>query len=166
MKIKYIDNKFYLFDKHLGEKITRSAKLIVYNRFVELTKKSVKLKDLVIGFEMYDNGNKMVVMSEPYINKHTNSLFIDVEKTYTLREYEGQKYTTHISLCDHNIVNGGYNLYRLFANKYESIEYSDIAKSYTRWGRDSWDGRPCLEYSIKPIPGPKHKINFDKYEIR
>lgn len=164
MKIKYINNKFYLFDKHLSEKITRSAKL--YNRFVDLTKKSVKLKDLVIGFEMYDNGNKMVVMSEPYINKHTNSLFIDVEKTYTIKEYKGQKYTTHISLCDHNIVNGGYNLYRLFANKYDSIEYSDIAKSYTSWGRGEWGNTPRLDYSIKPIPGPKYKIKLDKYEIR
>ena len=63
-----------------------------------------------------------------------------------------------------NIINGGYNLSRVFASKKDAIEYRNITKTYEYWQKSRWrydeDG---LCYTIKPIPG--EKINLDKLKL-
>lgn len=73
------------------------------------------------------------------------------------------------SLQDNNIVNGGYNLYRVFSTKEDAIEYRNIAKTYEYWTKSRWsfDGNDSeLNYRIKPVPGEKICLKNSGYPVK
>jgi hypothetical protein len=139
-----------------------SDKELLYNRFVELCSLSIKLEDIIIGAECYSSGyeNKIKFISLPYVSKYTGSLFVDC-----IIFCDEENYTSDISLDDRNIVNGGYNLHRVFKDEAIKDEYREIVKGYSYYGLDRL-GRRELKYTIKTIPGPKLIINTSDYEER
>lgn len=138
----------------------------MYKRFLELCKKSVKFEDLKEGFVCYSSfDSKIVIASKPYISKYTNSLFVDIICKYESTEGTSQDYTTIMSLNDRNIIGGGYNLHRVFAKKEDSLEYIEITREYSYFGRDKW-GDLGLRYTITPIAGPDMVIDPNKFEVR
>lgn len=133
-----------------------------YRRFLELCEKSIKVGDIkpgLICYGGYTYDEEIKITSLPYISKHTDSPFVDCMKKYT-SQTESNTYKSSISLCDRNIVGGGYNLYRLFYNLEDSKEYCNIKDSYTYWDYDEFDGGEKLNFTIKPIPS---KVSVDDY---
>jgi hypothetical protein len=136
-----------------------------YKRFLELCNKSVKLSDLKQGFICYSHYNKYEITSEPYINDSTYSLVIDCNTEYDTFTIEDDFFC----LQDNNIVNGGYNLCRLFANKKDAEEYHEIIKTYQDYVRTrEWYGeiKSKLKYKIKPIPGETLDVKNSNFPIR
>lgn len=160
MEFKYINGKIY--------KISNNKKLEdrKYKRFLELCNKSVRISDLKPGFVCYNHHNKYEITSEPYIDDLTYSLVVDCKAEYYTFTVEDD----FLSLEDNNIVNGGYNLWRLFASKKEAEEYYEIIKTYQYYSRVgdylSLYPESKLNYTIKPIPGEKLDIKNSNFPIR
>lgn len=163
MKLKIINGKICEVSKNT---LTTNTKK--YKRFLELCSKAVKFKDLQIGFICYNYFQKFEIISEPYFSTGTKSLVIDCKTTFS--EGQEDEFTVQddfMSLCDSNIINGGYNLSRVFASKKDAIEYRNITKTYEYWQKSRWrydeDG---LCYRIKPIPGEKLDLSKLKLKTR
>lgn len=149
MKLKMINGNIH--------QVPKNPEKEKYKRFLQLCARSVKKSDIVKGFVFFDGDIEMAVVNEPYLSQFMNfSLFIDVRKKYD----EGHITNTCMSLSDHNIINGGYNLYRVFKNKKDAIEYNEIVKSYSYWER----GNLC--FRITPLKGQKYKVDPSKYKVK
>ena len=153
MNLKMVNGKIFV----ISNDTLQLHKKVKYNRFLELCKMSITLEDLVPGFVCYEGGRMIIIDSVPFISKYTNSLFVEIIKECPTPR--------RISLSDHNIVNGGYNLYRIFADRDLSIEYTKLADSYSYWDKDDY-GESCLCYSITPVSSPRMKIDPTKYEVK
>ena len=157
-----INGKFY------EVKNTETMNTKKYKRFLELCSKAVKFRDLQIGFICYNYFQKFEIISEPYFSTGTKSLVIDCKTTFS--EGQEDEFTVQddfMSPCDSNIINGGYNLSRVFASKKDAIEYRNITKTYEYWRKThSLFDEDELCYKIKPIPGEKIDLNKLKLETR
>lgn len=163
MKLKMINGKIY------EVKPTETTNAKKYKRFLELCSKSVKYKDLKIGFICYNNFQKFEIISEPYFSTGTKSLVVDCKTTFLEGQYdEFIVQNDFMSLADDNIVNGGYNLSRVFASQQDAIEYRNITKTYEYWEKSeySYDSENELCYRIKPIPGEKLDLSKLKLQTR
>lgn len=150
LKLKMVDGQIF----QLGGNLNKRVK---YKRFMNLCKKSVKFKEIKLGLKFYEGDIEMTVTQEPYLSKYMNhTLFIDVKKRYD----DGFTTYTSMSLGDHNVINGGYNLYRIFKKKDDAIEYEKIAKSYSYWENGE------LMYKIKPPRGEKFVVDPTKYKVK
>lgn len=166
MKLKMINGKIYEVKNTETMGIIGTKK---YKRFLELCSKSVKFRDLKIGFICYNDFQKFEIISEPYFSTEPKYLVIDCKTTFS--EGKDDEFTVKcdfFSLQDNNIVNGGYNLSRVFASKQDAIEYRNIAKTYEYWVKSeySYDRENKLCYRIKPIPGEKLDLSKLKLETR
>ena len=151
--------------KMIGNKTNISS----YQRFLELCSKSVKLKDIKPGFICYNNFQKFQITSEPYISKNSGGLVVDCRTTFS--EGERDEFSVEcsfFSLEDNNIVNGGYNLSRVFARKEDAIEYRNITKTYEyrTKSRMLCEDIDVLQYTIKPIPGEKICLKNSGYPVK
>lgn len=145
--------------------MTKTMKTEKYKRFLELCSKSVRYVDLTPGFVCYNYFQKFEIISEPYFSIGTKSLVIDCATTYVNDKFIVPN--DFMSLEDINIVNGGYNLLRVFSRKEDAIEYRNITKTYEYWQKDKWRyDKYVLCYKIKPIPGEKMDLNKLKLETR
>lgn len=162
MELKYINGKIYRISNN------KELEDIKYKRFLELCNKSVKLSDLKPGFVCYNHYNKYEITSEPYINDSTYSLVVDCKTEYDTFTVEDD----FLFLQDRNIVNGGYNLWRVFDNKKDAEEYYEIIKTYQYYSRARDLLSSCtysevqLNYIIKPIPGEILDIKNSNFPIR
>lgn len=145
MKLIMINGKIYKSGSNI-RKIEQAKKL---KRFIELCSQSIKASDLKIGFICYDGYSKYEIISEPYINENTKTPFISCNRIY---DKEHISYDDIISLADHNIIGGGYNLERIFKSEQKAIEYKSLRKDYEYRGFNS-HGDYGLLYTITPIPG-------------
>ena len=102
----------------------------------------------------------MKITSLPYISKYTGSLFADV-----ISYSDDDSYSTNFSLNDRNVIQGGYNLHRIFKDEQDRDEYSKIVREYSFYGKGK-NGRNELKYKVKPIPGQDFIIDKTKYEER
>ena len=157
MNLKLINGKIFQVNKNC---YTKAPKILKYKRFLQLCEKSVKLKDVVPGFVCYEGNAKITITSEPFIHYSIPSLFVDC-----ITDYGSGTWSSNISLQDRNVINGGYNLYRLFENKSDSLEYVKIQNSYTYWARDLY-GDEHMKYKIKPILGERLDVHNCKYKVR
>ena len=165
MKLKMINGKIYAESKNTEIMNTKK-----YKRFLELCSKAVKFKDLKQGFVCYNYFQKFEIISEPYFSTGTKDLVIDCKTTFS--EGQEDEFTVQddfMSPCDSNIINGGYNLSRVFASKKDAIEYRNITKTYEYWQKsrfDWYDNNKELCYRITPITGEKLDLTKLKLETR
>lgn len=81
--------------------------------------------DLIIGQVIYVchpfyGIDKYLILSEPYINEYTKSLFV---KTKVI--YDDAMYDHDTSLCDAGLGEHSYNLRRTFDNLKDALQYKE-----------------------------------------
>lgn len=103
------------------------------NKFSELSAICYLIKELqkraiygIEGLKKYDlvygkNGTEIRITSNPGRNKYCDSVFVQCDLIVGKND--------SISLCDNNVINGGYNLYRLFKNKNDATLYNSLINS-------------------------------------
>lgn len=161
MKLIMINGKIYKAGSNL-KKIEKAKK---FRKFVELCSKSVTLDDLKIGSILYDVNAILEITSKPYVSKNSGSIFIKMNKKYCYKDInQFILYNDRMSLADHNIIGGGYNLERVFKSKELAIEYKKIRQEYEYFGTDSY-GEKGLQYKVKPIPGQKLNPKKHVFEL-
>lgn len=105
------------------------------NKFSEISAICFLIKELqkraVYGLDSLKKGdivyaNKEIrITSSPGRNKYCNSLFVQCDININNSFFKNSS----ISLSDHNVINGGYNLFRLFRNKCDADLYYSLIYS-------------------------------------
>lgn len=107
------------------------------NKFSELSAICFLIKELqkkaIYGIEgikkgdiVYEGTKKLIITSNPGRTRTDSTLFVQCDMIFQSGSFLKNQF---ISLCDKNVINGGYNLYRIFKEKSDSELYNSLINS-------------------------------------
>lgn len=98
---------------------------------------------------VYAEGKEYLILSDLRRSNFNNSIWLKTKITYL-----NDKKTSledYLSLQDYNVINGGYNLHRLFLDKDYSKLYYELIKKVTYFIKEN--NKIRAYYHIKPTNG-------------